>query len=145
MVSWAMRRRRWEARGHFVVAWHNRGLGFAAPQVIAGDPVAAGSLDRRYCRRALFHGTLVGPAFGRAPRSLTCNCPARTGGRFQSADEPETVDSLDSTAQSYDLPGTCSVVTLTRPRSRNPSPPIRARRHACPSGKDADSGPRIYR
>src|ERR1039458_8438739 len=45
----------------------NNELGSATPEVIAGDPAAAGRLDHRRRRCALRHGTLVGPGVRRPP------------------------------------------------------------------------------
>ena len=54
-------------RDHVVVAWRGSGLGSAAPEVIADDQVAAGSLDRSDRRRALLFGTMVGPGIRCSP------------------------------------------------------------------------------
>lgn len=53
--------------GRLGVLCGNNELGSATPEVIAGDPAAAGRLDHRRRRCALRHGTLVGPGVRRPP------------------------------------------------------------------------------
>jgi hypothetical protein len=65
-----------------------RGLGSAAPEIIVGDPVAAGYLDRRSRRRALLFGTMVGPGIRSRPSPRLVPAPPDLGGRLQPVGEP---------------------------------------------------------
>jgi hypothetical protein len=67
--------------GRLRVRCGNNELGSETPEAIAGDPAAAGRLDRRRC--ALRHGTLVGPGVRRPSGPRFVPAPPDLGGRLR--------------------------------------------------------------